>query len=445
MHQNETEFVVSSAPVQKNAVEQEVRISDVKPQEFHHAVPLAKLHHERVVMGRHSSVSSPKSPLVADEAVSAATEIAPSSTAEIAAPVDPAPVFVAPVADNNVPVAVVVVAPVSEVVSAAAPAPSKGKEEDVESVKPVAHAPVATAAVVPKLNFPVAHQSSTVEMTDFLKSDPVKVREQYHPRSDAVSVRARANAKLTPIDIKNLQANSVKCHACNLSFDIFRSPDKCSECKNLVCTKCSCNLPYLEALIAQDSCVCTDCWSVVRSKLLVKQTSATTSASDSALAKAEIEGGDKSMALEPEERANPAERQLIAAVVKASPNLNKEQVRAAAIASTKALKCPCCDRGFDLFRRPCVCGKCRKIVCAGAACVRVVNEVVEGAAFACCRNCWGEVRVALVDKQKHKPELFNAIEVDKSVGDRFMVEAQPGKSLHLEQAKKQIQKLGQKN
>ncbi len=109
---------------------------------------------------------------------------------------------------------------------------------------------------------------------------------------------------------------------------------------------------------------------------------------------------------------------------------------------------------MDIFRRPCVCGKCKMIVCAGAACVRVVNEVkkekkkrkkrffwfsfskqvLEGSAFACCRNCWREVRVALVDKQKHKPDTFSAIQVELEVGDKFLMESSPGTALHLENA-----------
>lgn len=138
------------------------------------------------------------------------------------------------------------------------------------------------------------------------------------------------------------------------------------------------------------------------------------------------------MNLEPEERLNLAERILLENASKANPGLAPDALRNAALSEGKHLKCPCCSRQMDMFRRPCVCGKCRKIVCAGAACVRVVNEVLEGAAFACCRGCWKEVRVALVDKQKHFHSSFSAIQVELEVGDKFLVESVPGKAIHLE-------------
>lgn len=44
------------------------------------------------------------------------------------------------------------------------------------------------------------------------------------------------------------------------------------------------------------------------------------------------------------------------------------------------------------------------------------------------------MRVALVDKQKHKPETFSAIQVELEVGDKFLMESSPGTALHLENA-----------
>ncbi len=395
-------FTVSAAGAQSRGESvPSVSIADIKPGEFQMAHPNKKLQ-GLVVMGRHSSVSQPKSPVVVGVPGKDKEEVSPRDVAHAAAPAQAAP------------------APAIVVASAAPPAKSDA-------------APPA-AVTVPRLNVPLS-QSSQVEMSDFLKLDPIKVREQYHPRSDAVSVRARANAKLTPSEIKGIQNGSTKCHVCEHSFDLFRAPDKCSECSKMVCTHCSSSLPYLEALIGQTSCVCVDCWTTVRVKLEVKLADSETLSNDKALCKGELTSGDKLMNMEADDRANPAEKMLLAEATKAAKKgASAEEIRNAALAAGKKLECPCCDRHMDLFRRPAVCGKCRKIVCAGAACVRVVNEVLEGSPFACCRGCWKEVRVALIDKQKHKPETFNAIEVDLAVGDRFFIIAEPGKPLHLENA-----------
>ncbi len=83
---------------------------------------------------------------------------------------------------------------------------------------------------------------------------------------------------------------------------------QCSECKNVVCTKCSTNLPYLEVLLTQESCVCVECWDVVRVKLEVKEQLLVAHPKTALLAREEIAYGDKMLLQDPSERANPAEK-----------------------------------------------------------------------------------------------------------------------------------------
>lgn len=77
-------------------------------------------------------------------------------------------------------------------------------------------------------------------------------------------------------------------------------------------------------------------------------------------------------------------------------------------------------------------------MCSSAACVRVVNEVLYGAAFVCCRNCWNgkgdhkSVRQQLIRLRDSTPSTFEACTLELCIGDRFLFSAQPGQSFHLD-------------
>ena len=339
----------------------QVTIDGVKVEEFATAQPSQKKLHSQVVMGRHASVNYNKTPL---------------NFAQL-----------------------------------------NREEEDQGVDKTDAAAPPK----VPQLNLP--RQATKVEMTDFLKMDPEKLRQQIHPRADAVSVRARAHARMLPSEIESIQDTA--CHICSKKFDWFRSPDKCGECNSLVCTKCSANLPYIEALVKQPaSCVCIRCWNSVRAKLEVKAADESNTGRINTLIKEELHCGD-SLLLDATQRCTAAEAQL---------NDKARESHTTPLTEAKKLTCKCCDRGFNLFRRPSFCGRCKTIVCAGAACIRVINEVLTGHAVSCCRECWPAARQELIEAAKKWPEDEDRIDVDVAIGDRFLIEAKSGKSLHLENA-----------
>lgn len=328
---------------------------------------------------------------------------------------------------------------------------SSGKDKGELALVPAGRSPSAAASSnnnnnnnvlsssskvkVPTLNVPTS-QASQVDIQEFLKSDPIDSHPQLHPRADSLSIRARANAKLTTAELKLVASGSAQCTRCAQGFDFFRSPDRCSECKKLVCTKCSANLPYLEGLIGQESCVCTDCWSTVRAKLEVKQTELKSAEDKQRLSK-ELAYGDKLLSLEPEDRGNAAEKLIILELKKNPQNasLSTKELEKKACDAVKAMKaCKCCNRKYDLFRRPCLCLKCSEIVCSGAACVRVVHEILEGEPFPCCRVCWPESRNALLALAARDPSAANVVDMEVSIGDRFLVDGKPGEHMHLETA-----------
>jgi hypothetical protein len=152
---------------------------------------------------------------------------------------------------------------------------------------------------------------STIDIHSMLQSKPEDVFMQLHPRSDSVSVRARAFAKIPREKTRLISRGQLNCSRCDLGFTLFRSPDQCGECSAIVCTKCSLNLPYLEVLLSQDSCVCNKCWDVVKVKLEVKEQSFAGQEKKAAMCRQEIEYGDRLLLQDPEERATPAERLLL--------------------------------------------------------------------------------------------------------------------------------------
>lgn len=79
------------------------------------------------------------------------------------------------------------------------------------------------------------------------------------PVAECARMRLTCFARLTSAQVR-----------CVSLWFSFCESNVVTECKLAVCTHCSANLPYLEALTGQESCVCSDCWSTVRVKLSVK-------------------------------------------------------------------------------------------------------------------------------------------------------------------------------
>lgn len=283
-------------------------------------------------------------------------------------------------------------------------ASDKGKEDSA--------LPVATGAVPPVVAGEVAVTVPPPPRPQPYPVLPTIRVSSMKSAADGSFTAPSAKSKFLPTEMKELQQGSVACARCQSKFSIFQAPDKCGQCKAIVCTRCSFEVTEAPALLGQlsmDPSICVDCWPVLRNVLERDvhdaDARARTVGATNAFFAAKPEARSTALAVSLAKRVEPGED--LAAYLDKHP-------------------CAVCDRSYDLFRPPTSCSECARDVCTSAACSKLI-ETLPGQPTTC-RVCWPAVRDRM-EKTLAQPGANRANEdaaiVELCLGEKFLNELKP--------------------
>ncbi len=186
-------------------------------------------------------------------------------------------------------------------------------------------------------------------------------------------------SSFTPEERSRIDGGKVSCENCSEKLDVYRGPQRCSNCGDLVCFKCCFDfgdvphLLVLENARSMTASVCRSCWAGVKRRLLVEARSAGTSPEIKSRIEQEISIGDKFLVeLSSNDIHNPLEGKF-------------------SISEVCSQSCPYCKSSFGVWVPPVQCNRCSKLVCAQKCC----SQFIATLSGSQCRGCWGMAKADL--------------------------------------------------
>ncbi len=241
-----------------------------------------------------------------------------------------------------------------------------------------------------------SHCSAVFLLSSYGESLPKVVCETCQPKikKEVAKLRGRTpieTSLFTPEERTRIEQGKLGCENCAENFSVFRGPQKCSNCSDIICFKCCfdfADVPHLMTLegpkTSSSATVCRSCWAGVKRRLLLEgKTVAAVGGDGAALAmriRQEVSLGEKFLVeLTANDIKNPLEGK------KSADEVRREQ-------------CPHCKQAFGVWVPPVACGRCSKLVCAGKCCSQFF-AMLDGSQ---CRACWGAAKADLQNTLSQK-------------------------------------------